>query len=59
MNWVLTLPPHNTNRNHTEALSMKKIIIMLTILLTTLLSAQTSFTVGTNSVPVIFEDAGI
>ena len=51
------MPPHNTNRNHTEALIMKKIIIMLTILLTTLLSAQTSFTVGTNSVPVIFEDA--
>ena len=36
---------------------MKKTIIMLTILLTTLLRAQTSFTVGTNSVPVIFEDA--
>ena len=36
---------------------MKKTIIMLTIMLTTLLRAQTSFTVGTNSVPVIFEDA--
>ena len=30
---------------------MKKTIIMLTILLTTLLRAQTSFTVGTNTVP--------
>lgn len=36
---------------------MKKTAIMLTFLLTTLLRAQTTFTVGTNSVPVIFEDA--
>ena len=36
---------------------MKKTAIMLTFLLTTLLRAQTSCTVGTNSVPVIFEDA--